>query len=486
LSETSSGAPSDAHVAPPFQEPTRAFEERDALRALSIFGNAAGTFDIRSVPVWAARRYLGRDAQCLEESQQRGLALLAARTCTEWTPNCTSCDLRSFCAKPAHGTLTPESVSFVDLFCGAGGLSLGLELHGLVPKLAVDHDEAALRTYIANRPCFPGGALRLADLTTFEPTDVPRVPLVVGGPPCQGFSNANKQRLADDPRNQLYKRFLELTAASGARVCVMENVPGMAKYAQAVFADMADIGLRARLFEIEASKLGYPQFRKRVFWVGLKGLGAEQSEQAFDGFGQRLNERRTSETFSLWDAIGDLPPLSAKTVRNATDAESEEWGFSVAKPLSCKTEYRELIQEGEYLGPLLNHRTKFNNARDIEIYSRLAPGEGSGAESIKDIMPYGSRAHIFKDKFYRLQMDRPSKTITAHMYYDCHMYIHPTQARGLTPREAARVQGFPDHYRFLGYPNEWYRQIGNAVSPLVAWHVGNALAGLFHDYPTLL
>jgi DNA (cytosine-5)-methyltransferase 1 len=98
----------------------------------------------------------------------------------------------------------------------------------------------------------------------------------------------------------------------------------------------------------------------------------------------------------------------------------------------------------------------------------LRPGEKSDAESIQEINPYKNRASIFRDKFDKLLADEPCKAITAHMYYDCNMYIHPYQARGLTPREAARVQGFPDDYLFLGSPNEWYRQIGNAVSPLMA------------------
>ena len=118
--------------------------------------------------------------------------------------------------------------------------------------------------------------------------------------------------------------------------------------------------------------------------------------------------------------------------------------------------------------PLLNHRSKYNNDRDIQIYQLLRPGEKSDAESIQEINPYKSRADIFRDKCDKLLADEPCKAITAHMYYDCNMYIHPYQARGLTPREAARVQGFPDDYLFLGSPNEWYRQIGNAVSPLMA------------------
>jgi DNA (cytosine-5)-methyltransferase 1 len=109
------------------------------------------------------------------------------------------------------------------------------------------------------------------------------------------------------------------------------------------------------------------------------------------------------------------------------------------------------------------------------LFKCLRQGEDTTSEAFSQLNPYKNRDHIFKDKFFRLHAKRPSKTITAHMYYDCHMYIHPTQHRGLTPREAARVQGFPDQYIFVGKPNEWYRQIGNSVSPLVARVVARAV-----------
>lgn len=161
--------------------------------------------------------------------------------------------------------------------------------------------------------------------------------------------------------------------------------------------------------------------------------------------------------------------IVSKTLKNASYVENSFWGYTFGGMHQPATEYVELVnRELPKRVPLLNHKSKYNNERDIQIYELLKPGEKSDAESIQEINPYKSRADIFKDKFDKLVADEPCKTITAHMYYDCNMYIHPTQARGLTPREAARVQGFPDDYLFLGSPNEWYRQIGNAVSPLMA------------------
>ena len=185
--------------------------------------------------------------------------------------------------------------------------------------------------------------------------------------------------------------------------------------------------------------------------------------------------------FVLEDAISDLPKLKAKTLKNSTYKESNDWGYTISKEMKFNSNYTRLINNGELSFPLLNHKTKYNNDRDIEIYSLLEEGDNSTSSSIEHINPYSDRAHMFKDKFFKLKRKEISKTITAHMYYDCHMYIHPSESRGLTPREAARIQGFPDTYFFTGTPNEWYRQIGNAVSPLIANIIGMGLKKMLDE-----
>ena len=125
-----------------------------------------------------------------------------------------------------------------------------------------------------------------------------------------------------------------------------------------------------------------------------------------------------------------------------------------------------------------NHKARYNNDRDIEIYGRMEPGDRSDDPKIADIMPYARRNGIFKDKYFKLENDKVCKTITAHMKFDCNMYIHPTQARGLTPREAARVQSYPDDYFFRGAYTKTYMQIGNSVPPLL----GRAIAQVIKGY----
>ena len=124
---------------------------------------------------------------------------------------------------------------------------------------------------------------------------------------------------------------------------------------------------------------------------------------------------------------------------------------------------------------VFNHKARYNNDRDIEIYGRMIPGDRSDSSRIADIMPYQSRNDIFKDKYFKLIPDRICKTITAHMKFDCNMYIHPSQARGLTPREAARVQSYPDDFFFQGSLTKTYQQIGNSVPPLLAREIGSRI-----------
>ena len=130
---------------------------------------------------------------------------------------------------------------------------------------------------------------------------------------------------------------------------------------------------------------------------------------------------------------------------------------------------------------LFNHKARYNNERDVEIFRRMNPGDNSADPKIADIMPYRRRERIFKDKYFRLEPDKPCKTITAHMRYDCNMYIHPFQARGLTPREAARVQSYPDDYFFRGPYTKTYMQVGNSVPPLMSATIAKVLKDVLRE-----
>ena len=184
---------------------------------------------------------------------------------------------------------------------------------------------------------------------------------------------------------------------------------------------------------------------------------------------ESLEKIKSPLSFKLKHAINDLPELEAKNQKNSTDLENDKFGYFKTINKKAPSDYSVYINGSDKALPYIyNHKSRYNNERDIKIYSLLKQGEDSSSESIKDINPYSNRKNIFKDKFYKLKEDDISKTITAHMKFDCHMYIHPNQARGLTPREAARIQTYPDSYVFLGPFTKWYMQIGNSVPPILS------------------
>lgn len=370
------------------------------------------------------------------------------------------------------------SYDFVDLFCGAGGLSIGLEHEGFRPVAAIDKDKSAIATYKFNRPWLNNESIIHDDIKDLKSKDAfPHVPLVVGGPPCQGFSIVNKHKKENDERNELYKFYVHSVSKICPEIFLIENVDGILKIYDNIKDDFAKIGyITCAPIVINTRDFGFPQNRKRAFILGINNKYINIVSELYYIFIHEINSNKKNASYTLWDAISDLPALKAKTLKNSTATENKEWGYTFAGFTESQSTYLALINKGlPHKRPILNHRTKYNNDRDIQIYNLLKPGEKSDARSIQKINPYKSRAGIFRDKFDKLLANEPCKTITAHMYYDCNMYIHPFQARGLTPREAARVQGFPDDYLFLGTPNEWYRQIGNAVSPLMAQILGKAL-----------
>lgn len=367
--------------------------------------------------------------------------------------------------------------TLVDLFAGCGGLSLGLEHAGFETVFFNEIVPNYAATYIANRGLkeenyYIGDVNNLIEeineysdilLNTGAP-----ISLVSGGPPCQGFSMANRQRIIDDPRNQLYKAFLRFLSIVRPKFFIMENVRGMSNKIEEIREDFEnylgeDYHFDYRLYQLQ--DFGIPQNRERFFVIG-NCLGIDPS-LIFDQI-----EMHKREPFILKDVLIGLPKLQTKKVKYEKNVESPESGFTEVDFDYLENDFYRYINGDRKIGKLYNHKNRYNNPRDIEIFSRLPQGANSLHESIEDIMPYKNRSHIFKDKYFKLEEASICKTITAHMQYDCNMYIHPWEARGLSPREAARVQTFPDDYIFKGPQNSWYAQIGNAVPVKFAEIIG--------------
>ena len=401
--------------------------------------------------------------------------------CNEKEQNCSKCPVCKYCntyIENARQSADSTSLEMIDLFCGAGGLSLGFTQEGFVTSLANDIQDCCVDTYAHNHPETPRDHIVLGDIKDViknldELLAGQTVDIVVGGPPCQGFSMANRQRLIDDPRNYLYKSYVEVVEKVHPKFFVMENVKGMLSVAEQVKEDFRNIGYSVECHVLNAKDYGVPQNRERLIYIGnCIGIDNEEIFSEIFALSESIPEH------NLGDALFALRDLKASRIKNATEAGSEESGYKIEKNnITDTNEYISYINQGRTVAVVSNHKARYNNDRDIEIYGRLAQGDRSDDPKIADIMPYARRNGIFKDKYFKLENDKVCKTITAHMKFDCNMYIHPTQARGLTPREAARVQSYPDDYFFRGAYTKTYMQIGNSVPPLLGRAIAHVIKG---------
>ena len=390
-------------------------------------------------------------------------------------------------------SLNKHELSLIDFFCGAGGLSLGFIQEGFNVKLASDIESVCIQTYKYNHPELPSSRLIQEDIREFinevddyinEPIDI-----IVGGPPCQGFSTANQQRIIDDPRNELYKYFLMMVETIGPKFVVMENVRGMLKVADQVVEDYGAIKIKDNGstltyyvdYEVlKSNEFSVAQNRQRLIYIAVRSDVCEKLDlKPSDIFEKIHKDNEGKPVYVLNDALKDIKPLEAPRVKNTTNVDSEIYGkkIDVNNYENPDNEYLNLINNGLSMPYVFNHKVRYINDNNYEIYKRVDQGNDSTDDKIKDIMPYSHRNHVFKDKYFKLIADKPCRTITAHMKFDCHSHIHPFQVRSLTPREAARVQSFPDDYLFWGPYSKTYMQIGNAVPPVMARGIAKVIKG---------
>ena len=373
-----------------------------------------------------------------------------------------------------------KKYTFIDLFAGCGGLSLGLEQAGFEVVFMNEIVETFASTYLANHNLKEGqyfiGDINELNKCLDKYSDILKNPvkpitLVCGGPPCQGFSMANRQRIIDDPRNQLYKAYLQFLSEVRPQFFIMENVKGMANKFDEIITNFKEYLGEEYIYDYRLLKVqdfGIPQNRERFIMIGNR-MGIDPNELFTE------IERHKRPPFVLKDALYGLPHLEARKEKNQGEYESLECGFTERDFSYPDTDFYHFINGDKVITKLYNHKNRYNNLRDIEIFRRLPLGANSLHESIQDIMPYKRRNNIFKDKYFKLDENQICKTITSHMKYDCNMYIHPWEARGLSPREAARIQTFPDDFVLKGPQNSWYAQVGNAVPVKFAEVIGKSI-----------
>lgn len=380
---------------------------------------------------------------------------------------------------------------FADFFAGAGGLSCGFTQAGFRACFANDFEDVCVRTYRYNHPELPSNKVLKGDIRkivdSINDYIDEDVDIVVGGPPCQGFSSANQQRIIDDSRNELYKYYIKAISTILPKFVLMENVKGMLKVADQVVEDYCNIrgerNGKTYTYKVAYKLLNSVDFavsqsRERLIYIAIRNDVMDDKGITPDTiFSEIAKVNEQNNHYTLKDALEAIKPLDAPRVKNTNEIDDDKTGkkIDVNTFNGNENEYLRLINGGRTIPLLYNHKARYVNDINYEIYRLLNQGDDASDPKIKGLMPYENRLHCFKDKYYKLIADRPSRTITAHLRMDCHSHIHPFQVRAITPREAARCQSFPDDYLFLGAYLKTYMQIGNAVPCLMAKGIANVI-----------
>lgn len=335
----------------------------------------------------------------------------------------------------------------IDLFSGAGGMSLGAEMAGLKTKLAVDFDASAFATYAHNHPdtfVLQADVQSLLNISVpFESRDI----VVFGGPPCQGFSTSNQRtRTADNDKNWLYRSFINFVKRIKPGWVIFENVRGILETEGGMFAEQVEADIRALGYDttrglLNATDFGVPQVRSRFFLIARFGADAPA-----------LPSPTSARIVTVDEAIADLPELG----NGANISRLSYRGPAVSA-------YARLMRQGASESE--NNIVSRNSDYVVSRYPYIPKG-GNWADIPEEMMTnYQDRTRCHTGIYRRLRPDAPSVVIGN---FRKNMLIHPHQDRGLSVREAARLQSFPDSFVFQGSIGLQQQQVGNAVPPLLA------------------
>jgi DNA (cytosine-5)-methyltransferase 1 len=396
-------------------------------------------------------------------------------------PLCELCNLSRFCLYYRNNQRErSKGIPMVDVFCGTGGASLGFKNAGFAVRLAVDNDRKATDTYYLNNEELSFNQVITYDLRSLDTEFLKKqmrgkITLVFGGPPCQGWSNIGKNRkngktgtdFLEDQKNTLYKEFVRQLDIFEPRYFVMENVPGLVsahdgKYARMIRQEFRKHKYESTTIELNASDYGMAQNRKRIFFIGKrihrKG-GTAGAKKELRNIVGKIEGKAGKSTLSFRDVTEGLPHLKAGEGANVIRIDNLT-GVDGSKP--------KLI---------FNHFARKHNDRDLRIYELLCEGKDYGDFSRqttdKALLPYSTES--FQTKFRKIKGDHCCYAIISHLSKDANSYVHPDDNRGITVREAARVQSFPDDFIFLPKGFSQFINLGNAVPPKLAEVIGKSI-----------
>lgn len=362
----------------------------------------------------------------------------------------------------------------VDLFCGAGGLSHGFLQAGFDVRFGTDVESTFGKTFLSSHlgakfAAKPIQALTVDEALQASKLEVGELDVLVGGPPCQGYSVYNHGRGEQDPRAGLFREYLRLVRGLQPKWLVMENVTGLlsisgGRLLASILSEIKASGYENADYRIiKAEEYGVPQERRRIIFIANRlDLPIEFPLATHDGVRKPYT--------NVWDAIGDLPPIEATT------------NFIDGAPYACKAmnSYQSMMRQSCELVP--NHYGPRLSKVNMERIRHI-PSGGSWRDIPFDLLPAGMKKAKRSDHTKRYGRPRPTDlACTILTKCDIHWgaFLHPIQNRAFSVREAARLQSFPDSFEFHGSMTEQFVQVGNAVPPLVAKSIAEAIlkAGL--------
>lgn len=341
----------------------------------------------------------------------------------------------------------------IDLFAGVGGLSLGFEMVGATVLMANEYDESIATSYVKNRP---NNNMIIEDITKLDIesnfNDIKNfVDIVIGGPPCQGFSQKGQRKTINDSRNFLFKYYYNVVNFIRPKYFVMENVPNLLTAENGYFKkEITDlffkIGYTIDSDVLNASDFGVPQNRRRAFIIGK--LGDEKVKFP----------EKTTRKITAWEAISDLAFL------NSGEGEFEQNYRNFPQ-----SDYQRLLRNGS--NKLYNHIATSHSTIAIKRMSMVPEGGGRS-----DLPKEELTKSIYSGTWGRIVKDDVTVTITTRFDTPSSgRFTHPFLNRAITVREAARLQSFPDDFIFYGPKTSQMKQVGNAVPPLLAKAVAEAI-----------
>ncbi len=361
-----------------------------------------------------------------------------------------------------------DKLLMMDLFCGAGGFSVGCAWSGFESVFGIDYLEPAMSTWIHNHPKALGC---LGDIRTVPPELVKKkledygiehINLITGGVPCQGFSIANRKHNDNDERNFLFLEYMKYIKIFNPDYIILENVSGLRTTAGGKFENdikdyMDKLGYNTTVKLVNAAEYGVPQTRIRLLFVGVKRNTGLSERYVFpEGkFSDTDNIELGKTKFrTVGEAISDLPSLN-------NNEQKENYNCT------AKNEFQRMMRgESPYL----------EQEESKKIFNHIAPNHPQETiEKINNTVPGEPMYKKFKQRI-RLRLDMPSPTQLAGGIRPQFQFGHPTQARGLSIRERARIQSFPDTYEFLGGIVQERVQTGNAVPPLLIYEITKPIA----------